>query len=219
MDIQALIIDPIKKRIWEAANNDLKTVQAAMEKAGTNDNSEKYWKKVCRILKPPKKKVPVSPDHLLRLREAKLKYETKEFPNWVADGHFLEPTPSDPNSTNGLTGWIVDYLTWSGHFANRTGNEGRVIKKNGKDIRISSSSKNGMQDIDTNLTHSAHKFGIPWKIEVKAGADTHKKKQIAFGEQVSKTGAVYSVVRNVEDFFEQYDRLMQGNNEQLTIFG
>lgn len=220
MDIQALIIDPIKKRIWEYAKNDLPTVKAAMEKAGKNDNSEKYWKKVLAIVRPKKKpKEPVSPEHLKRYRDAKYAYESKEFPEWIKAGHFLEPVITDPNSTNGLTTWVCNFLNWSGHFANRTGNEGRVIEKNGKQIRIQSSSKKGMQDIDANLTHPDHKFGIPWKIEIKAGSDTHKKHQIKYGEKVGKTGAHYSVVRTVEDFFQQYDQLMIGEKRQISIFG
>ena len=149
-----------------------------------------------------------------RYKAAKLQYETGKFPNWVKDGHHVIPERLKED-TNGLTNFIVNFLTWSGHFANRTGNEGRVLS-NG--IRIPSASKNGMQDLDCNLKHSQHHFGIPWKIEVKAMKDTHKEHQKKFGKAVGATGAHYSVVRNSVDFLAQYDKLMMGDVGQLEMF-
>lgn len=176
--------------------------------------------KLLKLLNKGSKKtaVKVSDEAHRRYCAAKLAYETIKFPNWVKDGNHLVPERLS-ESTNDLTTFIVDFLQWSGHFANRTGNEGRVIKnKAGKQIRIASSSKNGMQDIDSNLKHSEHKFGIPWKIEVKAGKDTHKEHQKEFGKLVLNTGGHYSVVRNADDFLDQYDQLMIGNIVQNTIF-
>lgn len=176
----------------------------------------------------------ILPDaHVKRYRDAKYAHQSVEFPNWVRDGHFIEPTLPPMERATDLENFIIDFLSWSGHFANRTGNEGRVIQTKG-DVtnqltgetrrvvtgtkRIPSSSKSGMQDIDTNLKHSTHRFGIPWKIEIKFGRDTHKDHQIAYGFKVQATGGVYSVVRDTTDFFEQYDNLMVGNCEQSSIF-
>lgn len=167
-----------------------------------------------KLNKKKRKLAYVSDAAFKRYRDAKLAYETVKFPNWIRDGHFNEPD-RPKEDTNGLTGFCIDFLTWSGHFANRTGNEGRVLKDG---TRIKSSSKLGMQDIDSNLKHSAHRFGIPWKIEIKAGKDTHKDHQKEYGKQVAVTGGVYSVVRNADDLLDQYDKLMVGNVEQSSIF-
>lgn len=207
-----LHIQALKEKIWEAAGKDLGKVNAAKAKAGPEDGTEKYWRKVYRIIKPPKVKAKVDPTHYERYNAAKRAYQSQEFPNWVKDGHYIEAEMPDTSTSNGLTSFIIDFLTWSGHFANRTGNEGRVIVTEDKEVkRIKSSSKNGMQDIDTNLKHPNHPFGIPWKIEIKVGRDKHWTHQIAFGELVKQTGGVYSVVRDPEDFFFQYDELMRVN--------
>lgn len=208
-------IQQIKQQIWGAASQDLSRVEAAIKFCGPKKDTEEYWQRVLHRVQTykPKRKPPpkpkLTPEQIKRYRDAKYAYEQQEYIHWIADGHFIEPEIPNTATGNGLTEFIVKYLNWSGHFANRTSNEGRVIiDKDGKPKRIPSSSKNGMQDIDCNLQHPNHPFGIPWKIEVKANRDTIKKHQIEFGEQVKKTGAVYSVVRSVEDFFSQYDRLI-----------
>jgi hypothetical protein len=214
-------LQALKQQIWQIAGQDLGKVQAAADKASVKlpvasvGDAEKILRK---MRKPAKRKVMVSEEAFRRLREAKLAYQTIEYPHWVRDGHFIEPDKPDNSTANGIQNYIIDFLTWSGHFANRTGNEGRVIMVDGKPKRIPSSSKNGMQDIDTNLKHPDHPFGIPWKIEVKAPGDTHKKHQIGYGELVQKTGGVYSVVWSIEDFLRQYDKLMVVKPKQGSIF-
>lgn len=205
----SLIITDLKQRIWKAAKQDLAKVNAAIAKHAPNDNSEKFWKRVLQEFKRTKTPKPVlSEEHKQRFVDAYLSFQGREFPNWVRDGHALKPDIPDTGTANGLTSFITKYLFWNGHFANRTGNEGRVIKdKNGDSKRIKSSSINGMQDIDCNIKHPSHPYGIPWKIEIKVGRDTHKNNQKDFGKLVSKTGGKYSVVRNVDDFFSQYDAL------------
>jgi len=50
------------------------------------------------------------------------------------------------------------------------------------------------------------------------GRDTHKEHQKEFGKIVQKTGGVYSVVRDAEDFFSQLDKLLLVKSEQGIIF-
>jgi hypothetical protein len=212
----SILITDLKQRIWKQAKQDLARVEAAKEAAGTNDNSEKYWRAVLQQLKRKRPPKPVlSPAHKQRYIDAHRSFQDREYPNAVKDHGYLVTDIPNTAEANGLTKFVVQFLTWSGHFANRTGNEGRVIKdKDGETKRIKSSSINGMQDIDTNIKHPLHPYGIPWKIEIKVGRDTHKDHQKDFGKLVSKTGGKYSVVRSVEDFFSQYDALFQ----QKTLF-
>lgn len=217
-------LEAIKQVIWNhrKVKRNIIDLQVYADKAevrlpiNTIENAEKLLKLLNKGSKKPKVTLPDV--YYKRYRDAKYNHQSKEFPNWIANGHFIEPDKPDIGTSNGLTAFIVDFLTWSGHFANRTGNEGRVIIKAGKPVRIGSSSKNGMQDIDTNITHPNHRFGIPWKIEIKIGKDVHRANQKAFGLAVSKTGGHYSVVRTVEDFFEQYDKLLLAVPEQGSIF-
>lgn len=213
------ILHSTKLEIWlhKKVGKNPVLLQSYADKAGVRlpitqvEQAERLLK---LLNKAARKKVYVDDTAYKRYRDAKYAYEAIKFPRWIKDGHFIEPDrPTE--DTNGLTGFIVDFLTWEGHFANRTGNEGRVLKDG---TRIPSSSKKGMQDVDSNLKHSAHQFGIPWKIEVKAGKDTHKQHQKDYGALVAKTGGVYSVVHNATDLLQQYDSLMVGNCKQSSIF-
>lgn len=212
----------IKQQIWERCKKSLVLVQVAADKAKvqlpiTTVSQAESIMKVLRVKKSKPKEI-IPPEIKQRYRDAKYTYEQREFPTWIKDGHFIEPEFPDTSTANGIQNLIIDYLTWTGHFANRTSNEGRVIMKDGQPKRIPSSGKNGMQDVDCNLKHPDHEFGIPWKIEVKAHGDTHKDHQKDYGKLVTKTGGVYSVVRGAVDFFEQFDRLMLVKSKQTSIF-
>lgn len=212
----------LKSRIWSICKGSMVNAQVAADKAKTNlpITSISQAEAILRVLTPRKKKPKeiIHPEIKQRYRDAKYTYEQREFPTWIKDGHFIEPEFPDTSTANGIQNLIIDYLTWTGHFANRTSNEGRVIIKEGQPKRIPSSGKNGMQDVDCNLKHPDHEFGIPWKIEVKAPGDTHKDHQKDYGKLVTKTGGVYSVVRGAVDFFEQFDRLMLVKSKQGVIF-
>ncbi len=202
----------IKQEIWAAAKQDINLVNKAIAYCGPKQETAEYWERVLLYITllpdKPKRKAPRQPVPEWvkeRYNKAYHKYQSDNFPNWVKDGHTLDARDVDTNTSNGLTTFIDNYLTWCGHFANRTGNEGRVLPDG---TRIKSSSKNGMQDIDTNIKHPKHPYGIPWKIEIKVGKDTHKENQKRYGKLVQRTGGHYSVVRNAEDFFKQLDELL-----------
>lgn len=209
------MIPSIRAAIWSTSKHDPGVIEKAKQGVKIDPTTVHYWEAVLRrveeLMKPIKRKrkyPPISEVAKTRYRDAKWSWYDKNLRVIIDDGHFIEPGKFPDNSANGITNYIEDFLGWSGHFANRTGNEGRVIIKDGEPMRIPSASKNGMQDIDINLKHPAHPFGIPWKCEVKAEGDTVKKNQEKFGKKVSKTGGHYSVVRSVDDFLMQYDQLM-----------
>lgn len=220
-----MTLSAIKQSIWSHRKINLSEIKLHTEAdrhgiplpISSVEVAQRFLDLLCK--RKIKKKVETPKWVIERYNAAHKAYNEQEFPNWCKDGHYMDPVWPDVGSSNGLTNFICDFLTWSGHFANRTGNEGRVIKnKAGKDIRIQSSSKNGMQDIDTNLVHPSHPFGIPWKIEIKVGADTLSQAQANYGKEVARTGAIYSVVTGVEDFFEQLDKLLLAESKQRTIF-
>lgn len=208
------MLDSIKLSIWthrKVNRNKVNLqVEADRHKIPLPISTEEVAQRFLDLLnkKVQRRKVTIPPTIIARYNEANRSYVESKYPNWYKDGHYFLPDFPDVGSSNGLTNLICDYLAWTGHFANRTGNEGRVIMREGKATRIHSSSKRGMQDIDTNLVHPQHPFGIPWKIEIKIGADKLSEAQINYGREVSRTGAIYSVVTGVEDFFEQLDKLL-----------
>lgn len=209
------MIPSLRSQIWEASGKSADVIQRCKAGIKLTEGSQPYYeallRKVQEATKPIKRKrkyPPISEEAKRRYRDAKWSWYDKNLRVIIDDGHFIEPDKFPDNSANGITNYIEDFLGWLGHFANRTGNEGRVIIKDGEPLRIPSASKNGMQDIDINLKHPAHPFGIPWKCEVKAEGDTHKTHQQDFGKKVSRTGGHYSVVRSVDDFLMQFDQLM-----------
>lgn len=160
-----------------------------------------------------------------RYQQAHLKWFQRETPLTYKDGHYLPQRYPALHTSNGLQDLCINYLKWMGHFANRTNNKGTARTKYAPRFNLStgkldqiifgmqyikSTSKKGMQDIDCNLKHPRHEYGIPWKIEVKCKTtkDTQSDDQKSFAAKVIKTGAVYSLVRTDEDFFSQYDGLM-----------
>lgn len=161
-----------------------------------------------------------------RYEQAHLRYYQDNYPSVCKDGHYPGIKYPDTKRTNGLQDLIINYLTWMGHFANRTNNKGTARPKfaprynlsSGKVEQIvtgtqylKSTSKKGMQDIDCNLKHHAHPYGIPWKIEVKNRhtRDKASTEQDAYAVKVQATGGVYSRVVDDVSFFEQYDGLMR----------
>lgn len=151
-----------------------------------------------------------------------LNFKTK-YPAAFNDGHYSPPEYPKTGTANGLTKMITNFLNWSGHFGNRTNSMGTPTKKTAQKFNImtgqlvtidtgiewkKSNSMKGMSDIDANLKHPGHPYGIPWKIEVKVGRDTVKDSQIEFGKKVAGTGAIYSVIRSPEEFFDVFDLLI-----------
>lgn len=165
---------------------------------------------------------PLSPR--ARYNQAHYDYQCRMFPSVVKDGHYTPPVFPKLHTDKGFKDFIANFLKWSGHFANITHNKGWAKEKTapkynlltgtvqqvltGKKQWNFSSGTNGMQDVDANLKHPNHKFGIPWKIECKTPNDWTKDNQIEYGDMVMQTGAIWSVVKSAEDFFAQYDKIM-----------
>ena len=131
------------------------------------------------------------------------------YPQVYADGHYNEPKYPKYKETNGLTTVIANYITWCGGYANRINVTGRMIggikrtaAGNLFDDRkwIKSSTKRGTSDLMCSIE------GKMVCIEVKneATKDKIRPDQEKEKTRVEKSGAVYVVIRNVEEFFEWY---------------
>lgn len=161
-----------------------------------------------------------------RYQQAHRRWFAEQYPAATKDGHYLAPKYPSVDTSNGLTDLVQNYLKWMGHHQVRTNNIGRSRVKMAPKFNImsgkveqviigqqylKSTTKKGQQDIDCNLKHPDHKYGIPWKIEIKCKAtrDRQSDDQVAFAARVQETGAVYSVIRTDADFFSQYDGLLR----------
>jgi hypothetical protein len=222
-------IPDIRARIWEAANQSVEIIDKAKRGIKITEGTAEYYKAVLRNVETavaPKRRHKVntrlSADEYKRFAAAHYKHYCVKYPNVVKDGFYLPPENPIVSTDSGFKSFIRDYITWEGHFANITQNKGFQKTKtapraagNGKVQQIvtgttwiPSTMKNGTQDIDANLKHPAHQYGIPWKIECKTKNDKHSDHQSEFGKLVQQTGGVWSEVWSVEDFYLQYDQLL-----------
>jgi hypothetical protein len=223
-----ITVADIRKQIWELSGQNVKVISKASGSVKITPGTVQYWSAVLRNVeelthpaKRKKKTERLTKEQYDRYAAAHHRWFLIHRPNVCKDGFYLPPENPIVSTDSGFKSFIRDYLTWEGHFANITQNKGFAKTKtapraagNGKVQQIvtgttwiPSTGKNGMQDIDANLKHPAHQYGIPWKIECKTKNDKHSDHQSEFGKLVQQTGGVWSEVWSVEDFYRQYDQL------------
>ena len=128
---------------------------------------------------------------------------------------YLTDYKNTDNSTNGLTKCVVDFLNYSGHFAERINNTGRFIvgtrideghakfQTQGKWIK--GTGVNGRADISAKIKLPQHQFAIPVEIEIKYAKDRMSDAQREYQSAMFDVGAVYIVVRDFDMFMEWYN--------------
>jgi len=159
-----------------------------------------------------------------RLKQTlEIKYREKH-PAYPAD--LTIPVKSyDLNKANGLTQAVIAWIKAHGYQAERISNTGRPIDNRKQVIDsvgftrtigsiewIPGTGTTGTADISATIPLiGSNGFGVSVKIEIKAGRDTIKPEQIAYGEQVKQAGGVYVVVRNMQDFYKWWDENVQNS--------
>lgn len=139
------------------------------------------------------------------------------------DGHYAPPVMPKIKTANGLTKFICNYLLWTKHHGERTNNMGRPIQKYVPKFNIftnkvdmleggiewqKGSGLQGSSDIKGHINNPNHKFPIPIYLEVKVNRDRQSDEQKAYEQKVTKTGALYCIVKTPEDFFSFYDYVL-----------
>ncbi len=134
---------------------------------------------------------------------------------------YLTDYKNTDNSTNGLTKCVVDFLNYSGHFAERVSNTGRFIAGktidgvNGKFTTqgkfIKGSGRNGTSDISAKIKLPNHKFAIPVSIEIKWKKDRQSEDQKKYEQNMNNVGAVYIIVRTFDGFMDWYNEFITNN--------
>lgn len=145
-----------------------------------------------------------------RLKALKLEHLKREYPSVP---EYAIPSQKYTDTTaNGLTRCVMDWLNLSGHMAERTSNEGRVIdnrktyvdaigqrKTIGEVKRIKSSGTVGTSDVKAVIR------GRMVAIEIKIGKDRQSDAQKKYQAKVEAAGGVYIIVKNFSDFLSWYD--------------
>lgn len=147
-----------------------------------------------------------------RYSDAHYTHTERTYPSIVSDGFYTLPLFPSVITSNGLTAAIVNYCGWTGQYANRINTVGRVIKGKdtqtamgtikGKEVMIKGSTKRGTPDIDLIIN------GYPVKCEIKIGRDTQKEAQKEQERIITQAGGYYFIVRDIDRFFEIYDKFM-----------
>lgn len=134
---------------------------------------------------------------------------------------YLTDYKHSDNSTNGLTKCVVDFLNYSGHFAERINSTGRFLpgvkidegyakyQTNGKYIK--GTGTNGTSDISAKIKLPNYKFAIPVSIEIKFKKDRQSEVQKKYEDNMNKVGAVYIIVRTFDDFMDWYNEFIKNN--------
>lgn len=126
----------------------------------------------------------------------------------------------DINTANGMQRYIVNVMGYLGHQAERVNSMGvPKAKMAGKFSLLSgkveqvqvgidwrkSGSTTGTGDVHGIFKHPGHPFGIPFKAEVKKGNDTMSKAQYIYEKRVTDTGALYVVIKSIDQWWVFYD--------------
>jgi hypothetical protein len=135
--------------------------------------------------------------------------------------HYHHDYKHSDNSTNALTRCVVDFLNYSGHFAERINSMGRFIsgvkideghakyQTNGKYIK--GTGTNGTSDISAKIKLPNHKFAIPVSIEIKFGKDRQSSDQKKYEQDMNNVGAVYVIVKTFDGFMDWYNEFITNN--------
>ena len=147
------------------------------------------------------------------LTELYLTDQRKKYPAFP--DHCRPPYSNKDNNANGLTKCVLDFLNYSGHFAERISSQGQArVKKAtcGKTIGIEwtkGTSRVGTADISAEVKHPNHRFAIPVKIEIKYGKDRQSQVQKQYEIDVTEVGALYWIVKDFDSFIEKFNNFYQ----------
>lgn len=126
----------------------------------------------------------------------------------------------DTRRSNGLTTFIVNYLTWKQHRATRINVSGRLIEQPEKQASgiilgtkkyMHSRTRKGSADISSTIKGRS----IMW--EVKTGRDRPSQAQLAEQEREQRAGGYYFFVHDVAEFFYLYDSLFVTSSNNATL--
>lgn len=119
------------------------------------------------------------------------------------------------SKTNGLTQCVIKWIQLNGYQAERISNTGRIIDTSRKVTNvvgqvgiiggkkwIKGTGTNGTADISATIQ------GRSVKIEIKFGADRLSQDQIEYGNNVTRAGGVYLVVRDFDQFVVWWDLII-----------
>lgn len=137
-------------------------------------------------------------------------YQAEQYPAAVKNFGTVKTQIPDTRKANGLTRFIINFLTWSGHRATRISSAGRLIdapqkQQSGISLMtkrfIPGPTRKGSADVSATIR------GRSVMIEIKVGRDRPSEHQLREQELERKAGGVYEFISTPEEFFNLYDSL------------
>ena len=151
------------------------------------------------------------------LKKMRLENIRQTAPNFFeASGGFDMAVPAYSDSTtNGLTKTIIDFLTFSGHWASRVNTQGQARVKNIPRYSLLSGKVENSQKVS--FTKSTTKRGTPdisaiikghaVQIEVKVGRDSMSEHQEKEQIRIENAGGSYFIARDMPGFLSWYEKM------------
>lgn len=152
--------------------------------------------------------------HKARYLKAHADNFAEQYPAAWRDGHYSGPVIPDVRKSNGLTTFIINYLTWKGHRATRINVSGRLIEQPEKQASgiilgvkkyMHSRTRKGTADISSTVNINGIGRSVMW--EVKVGRDRPSPAQLEEQKREQRAGGFYFFVHDVQEFFYLYDSL------------
>ena len=146
-----------------------------------------------------------------RYLQAHENYFKEQYPNAYRNGHYTAPKMPIVAKANGLTTFIINYLTWQGFRATRINVSGRLIDGVEKTASgavlttkkwMRSTTRKGTADISATIN------GRSIMIEIKVGRDRPSEHQLLEQQRERKAGGIYEFCSSPEEFFEIYDKVI-----------
>lgn len=134
-----------------------------------------------------------------------------KYPAAWNDGHYAAPVMPKIKTANGLTKFILNFLTWSGWRATRVNTMGRLVEgsqrqPSGTVLQVKkwlpSTTRRGTADLSCTIA------GRSVQLEIKVGNDKPSQFQILEQFRERAAGGVYEFCSTPEQFFELYDNIV-----------
>lgn len=152
-----------------------------------------------------------------RYAEVHNSWQDREAPNMVKDHGYLPTKFPKVSTSNGLTMFIVKFLSWSGHRATRINVQGRLIEQperqpSGISLMtkkyIHSMTARGTADVSSTI------IGRSFMWEVKVGRDRPSDAQLHEQAKERKAGGQYEFVHDPDEFLSMYDKFVSSILQQ-----
>lgn len=147
---------------------------------------------------------------LQQLKELELQANIKKYPNM--NPKYFGSINYKPNTTNGLTRCVIDFIKYNGGQAERISNSGRYIdmseivtdcigrkRKIGSGQYVPGSGTNGTADISATIK------GRSVKIEIKFGNDKQSDAQKQYQLNIEQAMGIYYICKDFESFVQWYE--------------